>query len=463
MHEVELARSGVTVGKRAQEYGQTQHIISVRKAFSFTVDGNRLADVAFSSRSRPRFNHFVENRVGIWYWSDPAPIDRMKYRTSIDDKIEKALRLELVELDTPNKDKACIAPGKKGNALQEIGKYYKNVYESVAPYMSRKIRSGLASYVTDWIFREYPEEDEIMGEIKDLRFECPSFTRKILITGQTLLSQLEAISVIKRVGDRFVPFYAFEIFGTDVEKLLNDNIYDSHLDNLKNMIIKLPGISKSTLVNQLVGHGADKEVIEKAISRLWSQKIVYIIKTEETGLQHIARMKPEAIVIPSWFLHFIMDEKPGLVQTEAFLLTLISLSWFWDNMKHPLDEYDNQIERFNDFVDMICKGPANWHEIFDLGVPITHLAWTLRTTGLLLDSAENEETHCLEESKTVLKAIQNALRHSYLQDLWLGALSRRTNLDSVILEIEKAAKSIDEHILSKWRPNELMKSIPDFK
>jgi hypothetical protein len=284
-----------------------------------------------------------------------------------------------------------------------------------------------------------------------------------LITGQTLLSQLEAISVIKRVGSRFVPFYAFEIFGTDVEKLLSDNIYDSHLDNLKNMIIKLPGISKSTLLSQLTGHGADKTIIEGALNRLWSEKIVYIIRTEETGLAHIAKMKPEAIVIPSWFLHFVMDEKPGLVQTEAFLLTLISLSWFWDNMKHPLDEYDYQLERFNDFVEMISKGSANWHDIFDLGGPVTHLAWTLRTTGLLLDSAEDEQTHCLEESKTVLRAIQNALRHSYLQDLWLGALSKSSNLDNVVQEIEKVVKKIDEHILSKWKPNELTKALPDFK
>jgi len=464
LQEVELARSGITIGKRAQEYGQTDHVTSARRAFAFAVDGNRLADVSFSSRSRPRFNGFVENRVGIWYWSDPAPINRKNYQQSIEDKIQKALSRDLVNLDSPNKEKAHIVPGKKGNILEEIGGYYREVYDSVAPYMSRKIRSGFASYVTDRIFREYPEVDEVIGEVKNLRFECPRlYGGKIVITGETLLSQLETISVIKRVGNRFVPFYAFEIFGADVEKLLNDNIYDSHLETLKNMIIKMPGISRSTLVSQLLMHGANKQVIEKAVEQLWSRKIIYVVKTEETGLPQITKYKPEQIIIPAWFLHFIIDEKPGLVQTEAFLLTLLSLSWFWNSMEHPLDDYDNQIERFNDFVDIICKGSANWREIFNLGRPITHMAWTLRLTGFLLDTKDEEQTYCLDESKTVLKAIQNALRHSYLQDLWLGALSRQSNLDSVMEEVKKAAENIDEHILSKWRPIELTKAIPDFR
>ena len=45
-----IARSSITIGKRAQEYGQDQRVTASRKQFSFSVDSNRLADVSFSAR-----------------------------------------------------------------------------------------------------------------------------------------------------------------------------------------------------------------------------------------------------------------------------------------------------------------------------------------------------------------------------------------------------------------------------
>jgi len=456
-----LARSSITIGKRAQEYGQTEHITTARRMFAFSVDSNRLADVSFSATSRPDFQSFVRSRIGIWWWSDPDPRNKSTYENTIENKVRKAAEHGLVEYYEYAGGKKAIVPGSQTSILNEIGRYNRSVFTSVRPYMSRKIRSGFGSYITDMVFNEYPDISDVLDTVTETSFKCPRlYGGSTRITGQGLLSRLEALSVIRRVGDKFLPFYAYEILGADIEKLLEENVFDSHLDVVKNMIMKMPGLSIDTLMSQLPKN-AKKNVIEKALAEMWKSKLIYIIKTENTLLSD--PKGPKEIIIPTWFLHFIMDRKPQLVQTEAFVLTLVSLSWFWQVMRHPLDEFDNQIDNFNQFVDSICRGTIGWREIFSFGAPISNLAWTMSKTGLLLDKTETDETYCLEQSQKVLAAIQDALAHSYDSEIWFGGLSRPTNADQVVLEIQRATKEIDSRVFEKWRPRDLAATIPDFR
>ena len=108
------------------------------------------------------------------------------------------------------------------------------------------------------------------------------------------------------------------------------------------------------------------------------------------------------------------------------MISLVSLSWFWNSMRLPLEEYSEQIDHLNDFIDTVCKDAINWREIYDLGAPIANFARTMSKTGLLLDKKNNDETSCLDESKPVLLAIKNALAHAYDSEIWFGGLSLPT-------------------------------------
>ena len=88
---------------------------------------------------------------------------------------------------------------------------------------------------------------------------------------------------MRRVGNKFLPFYAYEIFGADVEKLLQENVFDAHLDVIKNMIMKMPGLSMETLMN-LLPRDANRQVVNRALEEMWRNRLVYIIKTENTLL-----------------------------------------------------------------------------------------------------------------------------------------------------------------------------------
>jgi hypothetical protein len=456
-----IARSSITIGKRAQEYGQDQHITASRKLFSFSVDSNRLADVSFSARSRPDAQGFIKSRIGIWWWSDPDPDDRSTYEQTIDAKIKKAIAHGLVKYENYSSDKKAIAPGDVASVLSEIGSYDRSVFESVVPYMSRKIRSAFGSYVTDFIFNNFPDANEALDQVKDFSIKCPLIHGGYqTITGPDVLSQLESLSVVRRVAGKFLPFYAYEIFGADIEKLLEENVFDSHLDVVKNMIMKMPGLSKDTLMSQLPRE-AKSDVIERALNEMWRSRLVYVIKTENTLLS--LHEKPKEIIIPTWFIHFIMDLEPQLVQTEAFMLSLVSLSWFWQSMRLPLEEFNEQIDNFNQFINSVCKGTINWREIYDLGSPISNLALTMSKTGLLLDKKDTDETCCLLESKPVLSAIQNALAHAYDSEIWFGGLSRPTSVDKVASEVQAASKEINHIVLEKWKPSKLIATIEDFR
>jgi len=94
-----LARSGITIGKRAQEYGREEKIRSARIQFSFSVDSNRLADVSFSAKSNPDKNSFIQSRTGIWWWSDPGREGKRTYANNIEYKIESAIKKGLVQYD----------------------------------------------------------------------------------------------------------------------------------------------------------------------------------------------------------------------------------------------------------------------------------------------------------------------------------------------------------------------------
>lgn len=459
MSDEGIAKSSITIGKRAQEYGQDNHIIASRKRFSFSVDSNRLADVSFSARSRPDLEGFIRSRVGIWYWSDPAARNYPKYQGTIQDKIKKASDHGLVDYFEYEHGKKSIIPGASKHILQEIGRYDRAVFEGMSPEMSRKIESAFGSYMTDLIFSDYPDIDEALAAVRGFSMQCPRLYGGYQdITGIDILSQLESLSVIRRVGDKFIPFYAYEIFGSDVEKLFEENVFDSHLDVVRNMIMKMPGLSRATLMKRLPKE-ANKKVIESALEAMWRNKLIYVTKTQDTLLG--SQDSPEAIIIPTWFVHFIMDSRPQLVQTEAFNLTMISLSWFWESMVQPLEEFDEEIDKFNQFISSICRNATSWREIYGFGTPITNLAHTMSKTGLLLDQTGTDETYCLEQSKKVLSAIQEALAHSYDSEIWFGGLSRPTSSEQVIAEVDSASNVINQKILSKWKPAELTR-ITDF-
>ncbi len=451
-----IARSSITIGKRAQEYGQDQRITAARTQFSFSVDSNRLADVSFSARSRPDAQGFVKSRVGLWWWSDPEANDRDTYEQTIDAKIRKAIDHGLVRYEKDQEGQISIAPGEVTSVLTEIGNYDRQVFDSVQSYMSRKIRSAFGSYVTDFVFNNFPDANEAISHVKDFAIHSSSES----IAGPDVLSQLESLSVIRRVGDKFLPFYAYEIFGADIEKMLEENVFDSHLDVIKNMIMKMPGLSVETMIRQLP-RDANKQVVYRALEEMWRNRLIYIIKTENTLLS--LHEKEMDIIIPAWFIHFIMDLEPQLVQTEAFMITLVSLSWFWNSMRLPLEEFNEQIDHLNNFIDGVCKGSINWREINDLGAPIANFARTMSKTGLLLDTKNNDETHCLDESKTVLLAIKNALSHAYDSEIWFGGLSRPTSVDKVVAEINSAATKINAVVLEKWKPSKLSSTIEDFR
>ena len=145
-----IARSSITIGKRAQEYGQNRHITAARKMFSFSVDSNRLSDISFSARSHPDYNGFIKSRIGIWWWSDPAPEHKSTYVETIRNKIEKAQKKGLVDFPQISDQKRVIIPGENTTKiLEKIGGYNREVFDKIYPYMSRKIRSAFGSYITD--------------------------------------------------------------------------------------------------------------------------------------------------------------------------------------------------------------------------------------------------------------------------------------------------------------------------
>ena len=454
-----IARSSITIGKRAQEYGQDKHFIESRKRFSFSVDSNRLADVSFSARSRPDFEGFIKSRVGIWWWSDPDPKNHGTYKETIQHKIDKAIEYGLVDYSSYDLKRKAIVPGKNKSVLHEIGNYDRAVFDDLKDFMTRKIESAFGSYMTDLIFSDYLDISEALEAVKGFSIDCPRLHGgKQRISGIDILSQLEALSVIRRVEDKFIPFYAYEIFGADVEKILQNNVYDSHIDVIKNMIMKMPGLSKNALLKRLP-KDANKSVIENALDAMWRNKLIYVIKTQDTLFG--GENAPQDIIIPTWFLHFIMDNKPQLVQTEAFILSMISLSWFWESMVQPLEEFDKEVNNFNQFISTICNETVSWREIYGYGVPLTNLAHTMSKTGLFLDQTGTDKTYCLDQSKKVLSAIQEALAHSYDTEIWFGGLSRPTNVEQVVSEINKASTEINQKIISKWRPSDLTK-ITDF-
>ena len=113
----------------------------------------------------------------------------------------------------------AIAPGEVSSVLTEIGNYDREVFEGVLPFMSRKIRSAFGSYVTDFVFNDFPDASEALSQVKDFSINSSGAT----ISGPDILSQLESLSVVRRVGNKFLRFYAYEIFGADVEKLLQES------------------------------------------------------------------------------------------------------------------------------------------------------------------------------------------------------------------------------------------------
>ena len=182
-----IARSSITIGKRAQEYGQDQRVTASRKQFSFSVDSNRLADVSFSARSRPDAQGFVKSRIGLWWWSDPDANGRATYKQTIGAKIKKAIDHHLVKYENYGSGQVAIAPGEVSSVLTEIGNYDREVFEGVLPFMSRKIRSAFGSYVTDFVFNNFPDASEALSQVKDFSINSSGET----ISGPEILSQLE--------------------------------------------------------------------------------------------------------------------------------------------------------------------------------------------------------------------------------------------------------------------------------